>query len=185
MTIAAMQGADGLAVRLRLIAPDDAAYITSLRVDPRYNRHLSPVTGNVDDQRTWIERYKHREAEGTEFYYVIDRLSDGTCCLALRLYEIEADRFTWGSWILDENKPAKAALESAVLSFGLGFDVLDKPLALIDVRKANLHAGAFYRRFGMQEVGEDADNFYFHFDRARFEQDRPGYTEVLRQAYQG
>ena len=83
---------------LRLIEPEDAAYVHSLRSNPAYNTHLSTVTGTVDDQRTWIEDYKSREAQGQEFYYVIER-KDGTRCGLVRLYDIEAESFTWGSWI--------------------------------------------------------------------------------------
>jgi hypothetical protein len=49
-------------LRLCLIEPDDAAYVHGLRTDPRYNNHLSAVTGAVDDQQQWIEGYKSCEA---------------------------------------------------------------------------------------------------------------------------
>ena len=111
---------EGPNLRLRLIEQSDAAYVHGLRTDARYNTHLSEVTGTAEDQRQWIERYKSREAKLEELYYVIER-KDGVRCGVVRLYDIQADCFTWGSWILDENKPRKAALESAVLSFGLGF----------------------------------------------------------------
>lgn len=137
----------GHRLRLRLVSTKDAAYIHGLRTNPSYNRHLSAVTGTADDQRRWIERYKTREAAMSELYYVIEGLN-GTACGVVRLYEIEEDRFTWGSWILDNNKPAKAALESALLSFGVGFEGLDRPRAVFDARLGNDHAIAFYRRLG-------------------------------------
>jgi RimJ/RimL family protein N-acetyltransferase len=142
---------EGPNLTLRLIEPDDAAYAYGLRTNPLYNSHLSRVIGTVEDQRQWIEGYKAREAAGQEFYYVIER-KDGTRCGLVRLYDLEADSFTWGSWILDENKPHKAALESAVLSFGVGFEVLQRDLARVDVRVDNTHATAFYRRLGMTET---------------------------------
>ena len=91
---------------LRLIQPEDAAYVYSLRSNPAYNTHLSTVTGTVDNQRTWIENYKSREAQGQEFYYVIER-KDGTRCGLVRLYDIEAESFTWGSWILRQKQDRK------------------------------------------------------------------------------
>lgn len=78
------------------------------------------MPGTAEYQRRWIEAYKTCEAAGTEFYYIIE-LHDGTSCGTVRLYDIGTDIFTWGSWILDHNKPHKAALQSAVLSFGAGF----------------------------------------------------------------
>jgi RimJ/RimL family protein N-acetyltransferase len=175
----ALRRIDGVRLRLRLIETEDAGYIHGLRTDARYNSHLSAVTGTPADQRGWIEQYKHREAEGREYYYVIERRSDAQRCGTVRLYNIQHDRFTWGSWILDENKPAKAALESAVLSFGAGFDDQNVCKALIDVRHLNTHATAFYRRFGATETGRDADNIYFELTRDKFIAGREGFRQII------
>ena len=58
----ALSRIDGVQLSLRLVQPDDAPYIHRLRTDPTYNGHLSAVTGTVEDQRSWIEGYKLREA---------------------------------------------------------------------------------------------------------------------------
>lgn len=165
-------------LNLRLIQPEDAAYVHALRSDPAYNRHLSEVRGTVDDQRRWIEVYKAREADLRELYYVIER-TDATRCGLVRLYEISTDSFTWGSWILDHNKTRKAALESAVLSFGVGFDLLGLPTANIDVRIGNEKAVAFYQRLRMTEVRRDDQDIYFTYPRSQFEADRAGYMALL------
>lgn len=165
-------------LRLRLVRPEDAAYIHNLRTDPHLNRHLSEVRGTVEDQRRWIEAYKDREAAGHEVYYVIER-HDGLSCGTVRLYGITADRFTWGSWILDQNKPPKAALESAVLSFGLGFGPFGRSIADVDVRRENRHAEAFYHRFGMTRTGADDLNVYFTYSSNRFHTDRPRHMAGL------
>ncbi len=133
-----------------------------------YNGHLSKVTGTVGDQRQWIEGYKTREAAGQEFYYVIER-KGGTRCGLVRLYDIGVKSFTWGSWILDENKPRKGALESALLSFGVGFDVMKRALAKVDVRLENTHAEDFYRRLGMIETHRTDQDIFFTYTRVRFQ----------------
>ena len=162
----------GQRLRLRLVTPEDAPFIHGLRTDPAYNRHLSPVTGTVEDQRVWILAYKAREAAGEEYYYIIERL-DGVPCGVVRLYGITKDSFTWGSWILNADKPPKAALESAALSFVIGFEMLGLRRADIDVRKDNAKAIRFYRRFGMVETGSDPENLYFELTRSRFLALRP------------
>lgn len=171
---------EGPSLVLRLIRPDDAEYVYALRSDPRYNTHLSVITGTTEDQRSWIKAYKARESEGTEYYYIIERLSNGLPCGLVRLYDIEGDQFTWGSWILDENKPSKAALESAVLSFDVGFNILGKQKGLIDVRLENRRAIEFYRRFGMTQVQEDEQNIYFNYARERFEADYEAHMSTLQ-----
>lgn len=169
---------------LRLIRPEDADYVHALRTDPAYNRHLSEVRGTAEDQRRWIEGYKAREAVLRELYYVIER-KDGTRCGLVRLYDIGADSFTWGSWILDHNKTRKAALESAVLSFGVGFDGLGLSQALVDVRIGNAQALAIYQRLGMIELRRDDQDIYFTYPRVRFEADRAGYLAILEEERAG
>ena len=164
----ALSKIDGVQLSLRLVQPEDAQYIHGLRTDPTYNGHLSTVTGTVEDQRSWIEAYKTREAAGSEYYFVIER-KDGMRCGVVRLYDITGDQFTWGSWILDHNKPRKAALESAVLSFGVGFHTLGLDMANVDVRVENIHAKAFYRRFGMTGTHRTERDIFFVYSRAQFD----------------
>lgn len=178
MTASAVAHVAGPRLRLRLITPEDAPYVRALRIDPLYNRHLSPVTGTVEDQRQWIERYKAQEARYQQLYYVIER-HDGIRCGLVRLYDIDDGQFTWGSWILDANKPPKAALESAVLSFGIGFDHLGLEVAKVDVRVENSHAEEFYRRLGMIETHRTLQDVFFVYPRARFEADRGMYLKLL------
>ncbi|GAA6201289.1 GNAT family N-acetyltransferase [Aquicoccus sp. SU-CL01552] len=174
-----MERIEGVRLALRLVAPEDAAFIHGLRLDPRYNTHLSAVTGSVADQHQWIERYKVREAAGTEYYYVIERLDNGRACGVVRLYEIEGDQFTWGSWILNEDKPPKAALESAVLSFGAAFNRLNLKFGAVDVRKGNHRALHFYERFNMTRVSEDHQNIYFTYSVEKFRQDAGDHLRAI------
>lgn len=165
--IARLQGPN---LVLRLITTHDAAYIHGLRTDPVYCRYVSPVHGTVHDQALWIEAYKAREADGREYYFAIER-HDGVRCGLVRLYDITQHHFTWGSWILDHNKPRKAALESAILSFGVGFDLLGCERAQVDVRVENEHAAAFYVRLGMTEIRRTPHDILFEYSRARFRAD--------------
>lgn len=178
MDISAIACIKGPRLTLRLITPEDAAYVHGLRTNSAYNSHLSTVTGSVADQRQWIEDYKARGAAGQEFYYVITR-NDGTACGLVRLYEIVADSFTWGSWILDANKPRKAALESAVLIYDVGFGGLRCSQAVFDVRSDNANTLAFHRRFGAIETHRTAQDIFFVYPRARFTADRPHYLTLL------
>lgn len=176
--------ADGPNLSLRLIQLEDAEYVHALRTDTTYNRYLSEVHGTPEDQLRWIEDYKAREAALRELYYVIER-KDGTRCGVVRLYDIESDCFTWGSWILDHNKTPKAALESAMLSFGIGFDGLERSMAHIYVRIGNEKAHSFYVRFGMTEVRRDDQDINFAYPRDRFAADRAAYLDILEGGREG
>ena len=169
----------GVRLVLRLIMPTDADYVHNLRTDARYNAHLSPVTGSVDDQRAWIEQYKRREAAGQEYYYVIERCDDAQVCGTVRLYDIQEDCFTWGSWILDEHKPAMAALESAVLIYQIGFNIVGINKCLFDVRKDNQRTLDFHHRFGAVEIRKDDQNTYFELTREQFFSGQIGYQKII------
>jgi len=164
---------------LRLIEPNDAALFLACAPNPLYNQNLSAVRGTVDDQRRWIEAYKDREAERSEFYYVIER-KDGTPCGVVRLYDIDANSFTWGSWILDANKPPKAALESAVLIYQIAFDLLDLESARFDVRGENGTTLKFHRRFGATETHQTQTDVFFTYPHSQYQADRESYMMVLR-----
>ena len=152
---------EGIRLCLRLVEPNDAAYIFSLRTNPVYNTYLSAVNGTVEDQRMWIERYKEREAAGHEYYFVIERRDEHIPCGLVRLYDIDRERLTWGSWILDANKPRKAALESANLSFGVAFNELSVSEVLVKVNRDNLRAISFYQRYGMTLTNSGKDEFLY------------------------
>jgi RimJ/RimL family protein N-acetyltransferase len=175
---------EGPRLRLRPVVPDDAAYIHALRTDPRYNMHLSPVTGGVEDQRRWIACYLEREAQGSEIYFVIERRSDAQRCGVVRLYDITGQQFTWGSWILDEHKPSKAALESAVLIYQIGFEHMQMQKAVFDVRCENAHTISFHRRFGATETGFDEINIYFEYTCEQFFFHLPQYQRLLGERIQ-
>jgi hypothetical protein len=147
-------------------------------MDQAYNSHLSAVTGTVLDQRRWIEAYKKREAAEAEYYFVIER-TDGVRCGVVRLYDIKSDGFTWGSWILDANKPPKAALERAVLIYETAFDLLELESARFDVRRDNENTLAFHRRFGAIETHRTEQDISLIYNRPRFEADRMEYQAIL------
>jgi RimJ/RimL family protein N-acetyltransferase len=178
MELSLIARVEGPNLILRLIKPDDAAYVHGLRTNPLYKSYLSKVTGTVQDQRAWIEGYQAREAAGQEFYYVIER-KDGMRCGLVRLYDFDVESFSWGSWVLDENKTHKAALESAILSFGVGFDALGVQLANVDVRVANEHAAAFYRRLGMVETHRTDQDIFFNYTREQFDTNRTHHLKYL------
>ncbi|MEO1024677.1 MAG: GNAT family N-acetyltransferase [Pseudomonadota bacterium] len=171
---------EGVRLALRLARPADAAYIHSLRMNPDYNQHLSEVQGTVEDQADWLRRYLVRESKGEEFYFVIERLDTGRPCGLVRLYEISGEEFTWGSWILDETKPSKAALESAVLSYKIAFELLELTTSNFDARIENARALAFYRRFGAVEIGGDEKDIFFRYEKSQFERDIDRHMQVLR-----
>lgn len=158
----------GRSVNIRPILMSDAEYVFSLRTNPSLNKHLSTAPASVSAQEKWIEAYKHREKLGQEYYFIVERV-DGIRCGVVRVYDVAEDQFTWGSWILDENKPPKAALDCAILVYRFGFRSLGLSRAVFDVRVDNQRTLAFHDRFGAVRTGSDAHNVYYKLERGSYE----------------
>jgi hypothetical protein len=146
-------------VRFRLVRPPDASFILRCRTDSKLNRHLSAVRDDLEEQERWINEYLLRESRGQEFYFVIH--ANGTDAGTVRVYDLRADSFCWGSWIIVPGTPSRIALRSAKLVYELGFGALGFPQSHFDVRKENGSVNRFHRRMGAEVTGEDALNYYY------------------------
>lgn len=153
-------------VRLRLVEENDAEFILSLRLNEKYNKFLSLVSSEIEDQKKWIQQYKNEEKTRKQFYFIIERIDNNNPCGTVRIYNLSQDSFSWGSWILNENKTKYAALESAFLVYKFGFDELGYKKSHFDVRKENIKVIGFHEKMGAKKTHEDQENFYFEIQEA-------------------
>lgn len=156
-------------IYLRFAQPSDAQFIHALRMDEKYNKHLSKVDADVKNQEKWLIEYKKREALGQEYYYIIHRKSDSIPIGTVRVYDFlkNENSFCWGSWILNENKTKYAALECTVLIYDFAFGKLGFDRCHMDMRKDNLKIIEYHKRLGVKIIGEtklDLLGHYYHKD---------------------
>jgi acetyltransferase-like isoleucine patch superfamily enzyme/RimJ/RimL family protein N-acetyltransferase len=149
----------GKHVNLRLVEMEDAEFIVSLRSDERSRKYLSVVSDHIDAQLEWTLAYKKREAQGEEFYYVI-QLPDGLPVGLIRIYDLTPDVFSGGSWIIAPGQPHRIAVETVVLLYDLCFDQLGYDKVLLQVVKENQSVIKFHERFGAQLQSEDEKHVY-------------------------
>ncbi|MGA4533500.1 GNAT family N-acetyltransferase [Ectopseudomonas chengduensis] len=166
-------------IRLRFVEDSDAEFILSLRLDDRYNTFLSSVSSDVEAQKKWIRKYKDDERNGTQYYFIIERL-DGTPCGTVRIYDIRNDSFCWGSWILNEKKTRYAALESAFLVYEFGFNQLGFKKSHFDVMKGNKGVIKFHTRIGAVKTSEDEINDYFEITEEAVEKAKENLADKIR-----
>lgn len=152
-------------VCLRFAKVSDAAFIHSLRIDKKYNRHLSHVDDDISKQEEWLKEYKIREAANLEYYYIIQRGSDSLPIGTVRIYDFmkEEHSFCWGSWILNENKTKYAALECALMIYDFAFLVLGYKRCHMDIRKENTKVIEFHKKFGVYIAGETENDLIGHY----------------------
>lgn len=151
-------------IRMRLVDESDAEFILSLRLDSRYNSFLSAVNPDLEAQVEWIRKYKADESSGKQYYFIVERL-DGTRCGTVRVYDFREDSFSWGSWILNEDKTRYAAVESALLVYEFGFTNLGFGKSHFEVMKGNKGVVKFHLRLGAVKVSEDEVNEYFEITK--------------------
>ncbi|PRA28423.1 GNAT family N-acetyltransferase [Pseudomonas poae] len=151
-------------VRLRLVEESDAEFIFGLRIGEKYNKYLSAVVDDVDTQINWIRRYKEDEANRQQFYFIIERL-DGERCGTVRVYDFVGSSFSWGSWILNEQKTRNAAIESAFLVYTFGFEQLGFDQCHFEVRKGNDRVISFHEKMGATKTHETEHEFYFEITK--------------------
>jgi RimJ/RimL family protein N-acetyltransferase len=157
-------------IKLNRVNLEDAEFIISLRGDPELNQYLSYTPQDLDAQRIWIEKYKNREADGTEYYFIISKSSIklGT----IRAYDFQEDSFCWGSWIIKRGTPPQVAMASVVMIYDFMFDQLGFAKSHFDVRKENESVRRFHLRMGAKIVKSDDQNDYFELVETSYRQQR-------------
>ncbi|WP_051302886.1 GNAT family N-acetyltransferase [Psychromonas aquimarina] len=160
----------GKTIKFRLVEISDAEFINSLRVDGKYNKYLSKVTGSVKDQKEWIKKYKEKEKSGIEYYFIIEKIADKTPIGTVRLYDFASVKgsFSWGSWILNENKTRLSAVESAMLVYELAFRTLQFSKCHFEVRKENKGVITFHKKMGAQIIEENEIEYFFNLNKKNY-----------------
>jgi len=159
-------------LNLRLVELEDAKFILRLRLDPIKNRFISSTSPDLNLQKNWISKIRNNSKEKMFIVHDLKNEKFGT----IRIYNVEKDSFTWGSWLFREDSPFYYSLESALviyecaIKFKLGS-------AKFDVRKDNVKVWKFHENFGAKRVNEDQLNYYYQLDQ---EQISKGINKYIR-----
>jgi RimJ/RimL family protein N-acetyltransferase len=135
----------------------DADFIVQLRAgDAQRVRYLHAVTPDVQQQRSWLERYFDREHD---YYWVIERLVSGLAEGLIGIYDLKPSERSaeWGRWIL---RPGSlAAVESALLVYRTGFEVLELNALYCLTVADNLPVVSFHDSSGLCRASLLAQHF--------------------------
>jgi hypothetical protein len=139
----------GRTLAFRNARVEDAPFILSLRTNRSIARYLARTSEHLSDQIDWLNRYAHDEQQCYFIIEDLDRRQLGT----VRLYDADGVTFTWGSWIMCDEAPTFAAVESMAMVY-LYAKQLGFARAAIDVRRGNRSVWRFHEWFGAQRIGE-------------------------------
>ncbi|WP_395490620.1 GNAT family N-acetyltransferase [Cedecea davisae] len=167
-------------IHIRLAEISDAAFIYSLRMNEKLNKHISKVDGSVEDQTVWLEKYKEKELAGLEYYFIIARNDNGRAIGTVRLYGITEDnRFCWGSWILNSEKTVTAAIESAYLLYKFAFEYKKYNSAYFQVDNNNAQVISFHKKTGAIFVEKDEVNENFIYTNDCYDKFKSRYIKIV------
>ena len=168
-------------IKFKLVEESDAEFICELRANPELNKHISQSSADIQAQRDWIRNYKMRETNNEEYYFIICRNDNNQRVGTIRLYDFKDNpkSFCWGSWILNENKTPSAAIESALLIYRLGFEILGFEQSHFDVRKDNQKVSAFHVKLGAVKVAENDLDIFYVFPKAQYHSLKTKYQKFL------
>lgn len=158
----------GLSVRL--VTESDADYILSLRTNKTLARFIHQTDDDRDAQIGWIRKYKQREKEGREYYFIY--LLNGKPVGLNRIYNIYEYYGTIGSWICNPDNEVEVSLKTYILMFDLMFDHIKLDITLFDVRKSNKHVWKLHKKLGALLVGESDIDYYFTLNKSTYYKNR-------------
>lgn len=169
---------NGMRLSLRNAEPSDAAFILSLRTDPKLNQHISRVSGELAQQKSFLERYSNSDDEA--FFIIEDR--EGCAHGTIRMYDPQGDSFCWGSWIVRPDAPPRTGTRSALLLYMYGFDYLGFGASHFDVRVENTAVWQFHERCGAELTEQTDLDRYYTLPRAAWDRMKVHYNSLIRNA---
>jgi hypothetical protein len=165
-------------ITIRLVEEADAEFIVSLRTDEKLGRYLSHTRVSVDEQRKWIKAYKIREALGEEYYFIAIG-EQGERYGTTRLYNLEVDSFTTGSWLFSESAPTGMAIKTDLIGRELAFEELGYEICKFDVRRENKKVIRFHQFFMPRMIMENDLDIFYELDKASFNKFRDKLINII------
>lgn len=145
-------------LQYRFVNEGDADFIVRLRTDEKLSRFISATNADVQKQVEWIRSYKEREKKGVEYYFIF--FLHGTPLGLSRIYNIEENHFTQGSWLFSPAAPVGSAVLGNIISCEFAFELPNMEYLLTDARKSN-HTHRYVKSFHPEILSEtDLDVFY-------------------------
>ncbi len=137
---------------VRLVNESDAEFIINLRNEKRA-RFLNKISSDIDNQKEWIKEYKKRELAGVDYYFIYYK---GEKPVGVhRIHNIQNDSFIGGSLVFRSDCDFDTPFLATLISFYVGFEVLDKSVSFGNIHKDNRKAIKYNRLLQSDFIYED------------------------------
>ena len=168
---------DRYGLHCRLVREDDAEFIVRLRTDSKLGHYIHSTSSDVSKQVEWIIEYRKREEKGIEYYFIFSK--NGKNIGLARLYNIENNRFTSGSWLSYSDEIGLGVL-CDIISREIAFELYPDSFNYFDVRKENKNVIRYAQSYRSVLYKEDAENLYFYNNKQNFEKYKQLYLRMAK-----
>lgn len=148
---------NGKNINIREVTLDDAEFILSLRCDEKKSRFLHKTEYDLEKQKEYIENYFKKDNE----YYLIIENKENKPIGTYRIYDIEKENFTIGSWLMIKGASAQETLEGDYLVRNFAFKKTKLDKIKFDVRKENTKVVRYHKLTGSKIISETALDYIF------------------------
>lgn len=162
----------------RFVIESDAEFILSLRTNPKLSRYLHSTDNDVTEQKKWIKKYKEREANGTDYYFIYD--SNGEYVGVNRIYNMQDESCTGGSWICNPDVGPAQSIATVLISRDVMFEVLGFKEELFEVQKGNNQVLKFHYMMGSELVEENEVEYHLRLKSNEYFTKREKIIKLLR-----
>ncbi len=163
---------------VRFVNESDAEFILKLRTDTKLGKYINATEPNISKQIEWIREYKQRESTGTDYYFMFERPTGnrlGVC----RIYDIEKDKFTIGSWIFSPSAPIGSSILGDIITREIAYELFPNSTLLFDVRKDNINVIKYQESYKPQLLKEDSLTNYYCCSKDNFEKYKKGILRMF------
>lgn len=164
-------------VDCRMAREEDSEFILSLRTDERLSRYIHSTDADLDKQREWMRLYKQREAAGSDYYFLYSY--EGVPFGLSRIYDIERDRATGGSWVCRRGTEVQQSMATTLIARDILFEILGFELDHFDVRKGNKQVQKMHHMFGAEVVGETELDLLYVLTKENYERNKVKVIKLL------
>ena len=148
---------EGRGIVIREAELEDANFILALRLDEERTHFLGKIENDLEKQKQYLVENKKKK---DDLYFIVENMQ-GERFGTARIYNITAETFTYGSWIIRKDAPYNIAIETYFLVSDCAYYVLRCQRAEFDVMKMNESVVNFHQRMGSLIVSQDEHRYYF------------------------
>lgn len=158
---------DRYGLHVRLVNEDDADFIVRLRTDEKLCRYINTTKPDIEVQKEWTRKYKEREQRGEDYYFLFEKplgIPVGVC----RIYDIQEDQYTVGSWLFSPDAPIGTSILADIITREIAYSMFPGKTLFFDVRKDNFNVLRYQSTFQPTELYRDELSIYYTQDPELF-----------------